>query len=95
MRERIVFVTGRLAKARLEKNVATLPSDRFESIIIDAGVKVAALMTEEIIRRRVEIPAGVDRIVLPGRCRADLDALGQHFGVPVERGPDEVVDLPA
>ncbi|WP_046865721.1 DUF6513 domain-containing protein [Microvirga massiliensis] len=95
MRERIVFVTGRLAKARLEKVVATLPSDRFESIIIDAGVKVAALMTEEIIRRRVEIPAGVDRIVLPGRCRADLDALGQHFGVPVERGPDEVVDLPA
>jgi dihydropteroate synthase-like protein len=95
MRERIVFVTGRLAKARLEKVVSALPPERFDGVIVDAGVKVAALMTEEIIRRRVEIPSGTDRVLLPGRCRANLDALSRHFGVPLERGPDEVVDLPA
>ena len=95
MPERIVFVTGRLAKARLEKVAAALPPERYEPVIVDAGVKVAALMTEEIIRRRIAIPDGVSRIVLPGRCRADLDALARHFGVPVERGPDEIVDLPA
>jgi dihydropteroate synthase-like protein len=94
MPERIVLVTGHLARARLEKVAATLPPDRYEPVIVDAGVKVAALMTEEIIRRRVTVPSGVSRIILPGRCRGDLDALSRHFGIPVERGPDEIVDLP-
>lgn len=93
--EHIVFVTGRLARARLEKVAAELPEQRFLWSIADAGVKVAALMTEEIIRRRVEIPAGATRIVLPGRCRADPGRLADHFGLPVEHGPDEIVDLPA
>ncbi|MGY2047372.1 DUF6513 domain-containing protein [Methylobacterium sp. JK268] len=95
MTERIVFVTGRLARPRLETIVAALPPERFAATIADAGVKVAALMTEEIIRRRVSVPEGSDRIVLPGRCRADTAVLAAHFGVPVERGPDEIVDLPA
>ncbi|WP_132251650.1 DUF6513 domain-containing protein [Methylobacterium segetis] len=94
-REHLVFVTGKLARARLEKVAASLPADRFAWTIADAGVKVAALMTEEIIRRRVRIPEGATRIVLPGRCRANPEALSRHFGVPVERGPDEIVDLPA
>ncbi|MER2266046.1 DUF6513 domain-containing protein [Methylobacterium oxalidis] len=93
--EHLVFVTGKLARARLEKVAAGLPADRFAWTIADAGVKVAALMTEEIIRRRVRIPEGATRIVLPGRCRANPEALAAHFGVPVERGPDEIVDLPA
>lgn len=84
-----------MAKARLEKVAATLPPERFAWSIADAGVKVAALMTEEIIRRRVTIPEGATRIVLPGRCRANPEALAAHFGLPVERGPDEIVDLPA
>ncbi|GBU15968.1 MULTISPECIES: DUF6513 domain-containing protein [Methylobacterium] len=93
--EHIVFITGKLAHARLEKVARTLPPERFAWSIADAGVKVAALMTIEIIRRRVTIPAGADRIILPGRCRADPEELARHFGVPVERGPDEIVDLPA
>ncbi len=92
--EHLVFVTGKLAHARLEKVLKTLPAERYHWSIADAGVKVAALMTEEIIKRRVKIPEGASRIVLPGRCRANLDALAQHFGLPCERGPDEVVDLP-
>lgn len=93
--ERIVFVTGKLAHDRLEKILNTLPPERFQWAIANAGVKVAALMTEDIIKRRVTIPEGFDRVVLPGRCRASLDALTAHFGLPIERGPDEVVDLPA
>lgn len=95
MPERIVLVTGHLAKARLEKIAAELPRERYEPIVIDAGVKVAALMTEEILRRRVTLPEDAERVLLPGRCRADIDALSRHFRVPVERGPDELVDLPA
>ncbi len=94
-RERLVFITGKLAHARLEKVAKTLPTDRFIWSIADAGVKVAALMTEDIIKRRITIPEGTTRIVLPGRCRANREALAEHFKVPVERGPDEIVDLPA
>ncbi len=83
--EHLVFITGRLARPRLEKIAASLPAHLRWSIA-DAGVKVAALMTEEIIKRRVEIPEGATRIVLPGRCRANPEALAAHFGLPVERG---------
>lgn len=59
------------------------------------NVKVAALMTETIIKRRMPEGIEADRIIVPGRCRADLGALSQHFGIPFERGPEEVMDLPA
>src|SRR4030095_7047430 len=31
---------------------------------------------------------------LPGRCRADTGRLGDRFGVPFLRGPDELKDIP-
>jgi dihydropteroate synthase-like protein len=31
---------------------------------------------------------------VPGRCRGDLDRVSAHFGVPFERGPEELKDLP-
>jgi dihydropteroate synthase-like protein len=52
-------------------------------------------MTEAIILRRLARPVAADRIILPGRCRAGLAHLSEHFGVPVTRGPDELSDLPA
>jgi len=58
-------------------------------------VKVAALMTEAIILRRLPRHLSADRILLPGRCRADLERLRAEIGIPFERGPDELKDLPA
>ena len=52
-------------------------------------------MTEAIISRRVPRPVQADRIMVPGRCRADLDRLSADFGVRFERGPEELKDLPA
>jgi dihydropteroate synthase-like protein len=95
MPERLVFITGHLAKARLERLLTGLGETAFAWEIVDIGVKVAALMTEEIIKRRLKLPEGADRIILPGRYRGDLDALSAHFGVPFMRGPDEIADLPA
>ena len=60
----------------------------------DIGINVAGLMTSDMIRRRVPEKPEADRIVVPGRCRGDLDALAAHYGIPVERGPDELKDLP-
>ena len=95
MAERIAFITGHLARARLEKVLSGLGETEFSWEIVDIGVKVAALMTEDIIRRRLKLPEGTERIILPGRYRGDLDRLSVHFGVPFMRGPDEVADLPA
>ena len=95
MRERLVLLTGHMAMPRLEKTMASMGETGFDWTVVDGGTKVAALMTEEIIRRRVVLPRGTTRLLLPGRCRADPARLSQHFGIAVERGPDEIVDLPS
>ena len=95
MAERILFLTGHLARPRLEKVLARIEDAGFDWSIFDVGVKVAALMTEAIISRRVPRPVQADRILVPGRCRADLDRLSADFGVRFERGPEELKDLPA
>jgi dihydropteroate synthase-like protein len=95
MSERLLFLTGHLAYPRLERIMRSLGETPFTWEIRDIGVKVAALMTEAIILRRLARPVAVDRIILPGRCRADLAHLASELGVPVTRGPDELSDLPA
>src|SRR5215471_8881060 len=94
MAERILFLTGHLARARLEKVLAGAGLG-FEWSILDIGVKVAALMTEAIIARRLPRPVNADRVIVPGRCRADLARLSSELGVAFDRGPDELKDLPA
>jgi dihydropteroate synthase-like protein len=95
MAERLIFITGRLARMRLERQLTELGDSGFDWEIIDIGVKVAALMTEDIVKRRLKAPIEADRVVLPGRFRGDLESLSRHFEVPFVRGPDEIADLPA
>jgi dihydropteroate synthase-like protein len=95
MAERLIFLTGHLARARLERLLTGLGETEFAWEIVDIGVKVAALMTEDIIKRRLKLDHGADRIMLPGRYRGDLERLSEHFGAPFVRGPDEIADLPA
>jgi len=93
MAENILFLTGHLAEPRLEAVLKSMDPE-FEWRVVDIGVKVAALMTEDIIMRRLPDAGGADKILLPGRCRGDLGRLSAHYGVPVESGPDEVKDIP-
>jgi hypothetical protein len=93
MAESILFLTGHLARPRLEAVLEGMKAS-FAWKVLDIGVKVAALMTEEIIARRLPNPVEADKIMLPGRCRADLDRLSERFGVPFVRGPDELKDIP-
>ena len=82
MAERLIFLTGHLARARLERLLVGLGETEFAWEIVDIGVKVAALMTEDIIKRRLKLPEGADRVILPGRYRGDLERLSAHFGAP-------------
>jgi len=93
MAESILFLTGHLARPRLEAVLEGMNAE-FGWKVLDIGVKVAALMTEDIVVRRLPQPVEADKIMLPGRCRADLDRLTSRFGVPFLRGPDELKDIP-
>ncbi len=94
MPERILFLTGHLAEARLRRVLSEMKPE-FGWDVRDIGVQVAALMTADIVRRRLpreEIHA--DRVLVPGFCAGDLDALSADWGVPVTRGPDDLHDIP-
>ncbi|MBT9595492.1 MAG: dihydropteroate synthase [Vitreoscilla sp.] len=92
--EHIVFLTGRLAQPGLERVLGGIDAAPFTWEVREIGLQVAALMTADMIRRRVAAPVQAHRIIVPGRCRGDLDALTRHFGIPVQRGPEELKDLP-
>ncbi|SAL60195.1 hypothetical protein AWB73_06693 [Caballeronia turbans] len=98
--EHIVFLTGRLAQLSLHQVLESIApaaaGSPFTWEVREIGLQVAGLMTANMIRRRVETPLseGTSRMIVPGRCRGDLDALSAHYGVRVERGPEEVKDLP-
>ncbi len=95
MAEHLLFLTGRMAETQLRRVLGELGETGFTWEVRVLGVQVAALLTADMIRRRLTDAGGADRILIPGRCRGDLDALSAHFGVPVERGPDELMDIPA
>lgn len=94
MAEKLLFLTGHLAEPRLIETVRGLGLEEGSWRVHNVGIKVAALMTEAILKNRLKPPLDADRVILPGRVRMDLAALQTHFGVPFERGPDELVDLP-
>ena len=92
--EHIVFLTGRLAEASLARVLGGIKEAPFSWEVREIGLQVAALMTGEMIQRRLKAPVQADRIIVPGRCRGDMEALTRHYGIPVERGPEELKDLP-
>ncbi len=93
MSEHILFLTGKLAEKQLHGILEKMQPD-FTYTVLQLGVKVAALMTAEMIARRLHDTLGADRILVPGRCRGDLQVLSEQLGVPVSRGPEELKDLP-
>ncbi|HPQ97546.1 MAG TPA: DUF6513 domain-containing protein, partial [Thiolinea sp.] len=92
--EHILFLTGRLAHDSLVRELEQLPAPGFTWQVHDLGLKVAALMTVSMIRRRLTDTFGADRIILPGLCSGDIQALSRELGLPVERGPKDLKDLP-
>lgn len=99
MSENLLFLTGKLAEKSLHKVLAEIQADDkhpqdFKYRIAQIGVSVAALMTPELILRRLSDAGDADKIVLPGLCRGDLTKLEEKYGIPVELGPEDLKDLP-
>lgn len=94
MAEKLLFLTGHLAERRLTGIIRALAPDTADWSVRNLGIKVAALMTEAIVEKRLEHPIEADRVIVPGRSRMNLERLSDVFGAKFERGPDELVDLP-
>ena len=94
-RQRILFVTGRLAEPSLRELLPPLAERAgFDFEVVVLGISVAALMHVDWVRRKLVVPAGVTRVILPGWCGGNLESLATHFGVPFEMGPKDLFDLP-
>lgn len=94
MSEHLLFLTGSLAEASLNQVLHDLAPSPISWEVRPLKVKVAALLTADMIKRQLPHTGNASRVVIPGRCRGDLQALSEHFGVPFQRGPDELRDLP-
>ena len=93
--EFILFVTGRLAERGLTRVLEELSQKlgfRYEVQVMP--ISVAALLTTKWVRPRIKVSPGVQRIVLPGYCRGDLDELSRELRVPVQLGPRDLRKLP-
>ena len=93
MSEHLLFLTGKLAEKQLHRILEGMQPE-FSYTVHQLGVKVAALMTTDMIQRRLKDSFGANRIIIPGRCRGDVEALAKELEIPVERGPEELKDLP-
>ena len=93
MAERFLFVTGKLAAPALQATLdrAELPFDYDVAVM---RITVAALMTTDWIARRLEVPDAVTRIMIPGMCEGDVEVIGERFGIPAEKGPNDLKAIP-
>ena len=94
MSKRYLFLTGKLAEKSLHKVLENMQPTDFSYEVRQMGVSVAALLTTDLIARRLTDVSGFDKVLLPGRCRGDIDALSVQLGIEVDRGPEELKDLP-
>jgi dihydropteroate synthase-like protein len=89
----VLFVTGRLAEPALRRTLEAMRPE-FDWDIAVMRITVAALMTTPWIAKFLQVPPGTGRILLPGLVEGDPALLSERFGVPAERGPKDLRDLP-
>jgi dihydropteroate synthase-like protein len=94
-RPHLLFVTGKLAEPSLWRTLEELaPRAGFDFGVAVLPITVVALATTPWIARHLSVPAGVDRVILPGLCAGDLEPVRAVAGTVVERGPNDLRDLP-
>jgi dihydropteroate synthase-like protein len=91
----LLFVTGKLAEPALRRVLDEMaPVAGFSFSVGVLPISVVALATTPWIARHLHVGEGVDRVILPGLCAGELDALRPLTSAPVERGPADLRDLP-
>ena len=90
---KILFVTGKLAAPLLRDTLERMRAG-FDYEVAVLGISVAALMTTDWVARFLDVPEGVDLILLPGHTQGEVDLLQRRFGVRAERGPKDLRQIP-
>ena len=90
---RVLFVTGTLAEPALRRVLGEMHSP-FDAPVAVLKITVAALMTTPWIARHLEVPPDTDLVLIPGLCEGDLAVLRERYGVPVEKGPKDLREIP-
>ena len=90
---RILFVTGKLAEPAL-RDVLEAMDPPFEARVAVLKITVAALMTTSWIAKFLEVPEGTDLVLIPGLCEGDPAVIQDRVGVPVEKGPKDLREIP-
>ena len=51
-------------------------------------------MTTPWIARFLEVPEGIELVLIPGLCEGETAVVSERFGVPVEKGPKDLREIP-
>jgi dihydropteroate synthase-like protein len=89
----VLFVTGKLAEPALRRTLAQLGPD-FAYDVAVLKISVAALMTAPWIARFLKVPPGTDLVLIPGLCEGDPAVIAEQVGVPVDKGPKDLREIP-
>ena len=94
---RVLFVTGKLAEPALRRVLSEMaPPFAYDVAVL--GITVAALMTTAWIARNLDrpgqVPEGADLVLIPGLCEGGTEIIGERVGVPVEKGPKDLREIP-
>jgi dihydropteroate synthase len=90
---RVLFVTGKLAEPALRRVLGEM-EPTFAADVAVMKITVAALMTTPWIARFLQVPTGTELVLIPGLCEGDTAVLRERFGVPVEKGPKDLREIP-
>ncbi len=90
---RVLFVTGKLAEPALRRVLGEMQPD-FQADVAVMKITVAALMTTQWIAKFLDVPPGTDLVLIPGLCEGDIEVIRERFGVPVEKGPKDLREIP-
>jgi dihydropteroate synthase len=90
---RVLFVTGKLAEPALRRVLAEM-TPPFEYDVAVLKITVAALMTTSWIAKSLEVASGTDLVMIPGLCEGETAIVEDTVGVPVEKGPKDLRDIP-
>jgi len=94
MKNNILFITGKLAEKNIRNILDSIKNKDFSYEIRNLNINVAALLTTEMIYRRVGNVDNFNKIILPGKVRGDIDELAKKLKIEIKRGPEELKDLP-
>jgi dihydropteroate synthase len=90
---RVLFVTGRLAEPALRRVLDEMRPPFVVEVAV-LKITVAALMTTPWIARFLDVPPGTELVLLPGLVEGETAVLSEKFGVPVEKGPKDLREIP-